>query len=405
MNVLWGSGARDRKQSSGPGPAESGAIVGVFPYLAIPGIRLLAWESLPVQQTTSMPTENALGPKDYEAVFQASPDGILVVDSRGLIRAMNPMVETLFGYSMDELMGREVEVLVPDRVRPYHAGHREAYAAEPKARPMGIGMELSARRRDGSEFPVEISLSPWMSDSEPLVIATVRDVTQRRRLRDFGASALRASEAERKRIARELHDDTAQRIAALLLRLRLVEREAEARGVSLGLEGFREELAACGEGVRRIARGLRPPELEDAGVVAALRAYARVLRDGNGLNVEVEADAVDDLLDASSRLVLYRIVQEALSNVVRHSGSTSAQVSVRRAESEIRVEVIDQGRGFAEGTASTTLGGGLGLLGMQERAAGAGGRVEVASQMGQGTRVTFVLPITTPVPTDDTRER
>jgi two-component system sensor kinase FixL len=352
-----------------------------------------------------MPTENALGPKDYEAVFQASPDGILVVDSRGLIRAMNPMVETLFGYSMDELMGREVEVLVPDRVRPYHAGHREAYAAEPKARPMGIGMELSARRRDGSEFPVEISLSPWMSDSEPLVIATVRDVTQRRRLRDFGASALRASEAERKRIARELHDDTAQRIAALLLRLRLVEREAEARGVSLGLEGFREELAACGEGVRRIARGLRPPELEDAGVVAALRAYARVLRDGNGLNVEVEADAVDDLLDASSRLVLYRIVQEALSNVVRHSGSTSAQVSVRRAESEIRVEVIDQGRGFAEGTASTTLGGGLGLLGMQERAAGAGGRVEVASQMGQGTRVTFVLPITTPVPTDDTRER
>jgi PAS domain S-box-containing protein len=331
--------------------------------------------------------------ESYEAVFLASPDGILVVDSRGRIRAANPMAEALLGYSREELVGQGVDLLVPDRVRPYHAGHREAYAAEPRARPMGIGMELSARRRDGSQFPVEISLSPFASEGETLVIATVRDVTQRKRLRDFGTAALHAAEAERKRIARELHDDTAQRIAALLLRLRMLEREAAGRGVPLGLEGFRDELAACGEGVRRIARGLRPPELEDAGIVAALRAHARAIRDGNGLDVEVEADAVDDLLDSQARLALYRIVQEALANVVRHAGASAARVSVHQGGESVVVEVRDDGRGFAEGTVSQTLGGGLGLIGMSERAAGVGGRVTVQSTLGEGTRVTVVLPL------------
>jgi PAS domain S-box-containing protein len=334
--------------------------------------------------------------EDYEAVFEASPDGIVVVDSQGRIRAVNPAAETLFGFSKDELIGKHVEELVPERVRPFHAGHREAYMAEPKTRPMGIGVELRARRRDGSEFPVEISLSPWMSAGEPLVIATVRDVTQRRRLRDFGAAALGAAEAERKRIARELHDDTAQRIATLMLRLRLLQRETEAKGISLGVDSLRDELAALGEGVRRIARGLRPPELEDAGLVAALRAHARALGDGGGLMIEVDADAVDDLLDADGRLVIYRIVQEALANVVRHSGAATAQVSVRRTDQGVLVRVRDFGRGFVPGAANTTLGGGLGLLGMQERAAGIGGRVTVTSELGGGTLITVLVPPTAP---------
>jgi two-component system sensor histidine kinase UhpB len=176
-----------------------------------------------------------------------------------------------------------------------------------------------------------------------------------------------------------------------MLRLRMVERDAEKRGIALGLDGFRDELAELGEGVRRIARGLRPPELEDAGLVAALRAHARALRDGSGLIVDVEADAVDDLLDANERLVLYRIVQEALSNVVRHSGAATARVSLSRGDEGVVVRIRDFGRGFVAGTASTTLGGGLGLLGMQERAAGVGGRVSVRSEIGQGTEITVIL--------------
>ena len=132
--------------------------------------------------------------------------------------------------------------------------------------------------------------------------------------------------------------------------------------------------------------------------MAALRAHARALRDGSGLAVEIDADPVDDLLDQHGRLALYRIVQEALANVVRHSGATAARVTVREDAKAVVVEVTDDGRGFVEGTVSTTLGGGLGLIGMQERAAGVGGRVQVDSDMGKGTRVTVVLPVSSALP-------
>ena len=329
--------------------------------------------------------------EDYRAVFQASPDGILVVDDRGKIRDANPAAAQLFRCTLEELVGQSVDALVPDPARAGHAAYRRAYAVERRPRAMGIGMELRARRRDGTEFPVEISLSPWETPDGALTIATVRDVTQRKRERDFGAKALHASETERKRIARELHDDTAQRLAALLLRLRIIERDAGDARLSALLAGFREEISACAEGVRRIARGLRPPELEDAGLVAALRAHVRAMREGVGFSVELDADPVDELLDAPARLILYRVVQEALSNVLRHSGASAARVSLRSEGGKVVAVVVDEGKGFTDGAAGT-LGGGLGLIGMQERAAGVGGRVQVESEQGKGTRVTLTLP-------------
>jgi two-component system sensor histidine kinase UhpB len=238
---------------------------------------------------------------------------------------------------------------------------------------------------------VEISLSPWTtSQGEALTIAAVRDVTRAKQLRRFGAAALEASEGERKRIARELHDDTAQRLSALLLRLRLLERDAPE--VAELLAGFRKDISSSIEDVRRIARGLRPPELEDAGLVAALRAHARLMRGANGFQVDIEADAIDHLLDANGRLVLYRVVQEALANASRHSGARSAAVSVRRVNDSVVAAIADEGSGFAPDEAMAP-DQGLGLLGMQERAAAVGGRVRVESRRGGGTRVVLTLPI------------
>lgn len=192
----------------------------------------------------------------YERVFEASPDGVLVVDPSGRIVDLNPTVERLFRYPRDELLGQAVEILVPEAAREDHVDHRRRYHADPHPRPMGVGMELQGRRKDGTVFPVEISLSNVSTSEGMLVIAAIRDISDRKRLQDFGAGALRAAEDERERIARELHDETAQRIATLIVQLRVWERRGVGEKVADHMEHMRDELKQCVEGVRRIARGL-----------------------------------------------------------------------------------------------------------------------------------------------------
>lgn len=332
-----------------------------------------------------------LNADEYRAVFEASPDGILVVDEHGVIRDVNPQVEALFGWAREELLGEAVEMLVPEVFRTAHQEHRRRYLRNPHARPMGAGMELQGRRKDGSEFHAEISLSPWHKGDHFHVICSVRDVTDRKRLRDFSLGAMRASEEERQRIARELHDDTAQRLATLMLRVRLMGNESDVEARDKKLEEFREELLAAVEGVKRIARGLRPPELEEVGLEAAIQAHLRSLREGAGFDVEASIDPVDHLLTTDARLALYRVVQESLSNVMRHAGTGGARLSLTAEGGMVRLAVEDDGPGFSQAKARKS-GGGLGLTGMQERAGMIGGRVEIESTPGRGTVVRLNVP-------------
>ena len=126
--------------------------------------------------------------EDYRAMFLAAPDGYLVVDGRGIVREVNPKAVTLFGWAREELVGRSVDQLVPETLRDRHRSHRGGFMAHPRDRPMGMGLDLQGRRKDGSTFPVEISLSPWDEpDAEGgrRVICAVRDVSDHRRLRDY----------------------------------------------------------------------------------------------------------------------------------------------------------------------------------------------------------------------------
>lgn len=334
-----------------------------------------------------------LSTEEYRAVFESAPDGIVVVCRDGKIKDVNPMVEVLFGFAREELLDEPVEMLVPEAFRRAHLEHRSRYMRNPHSRPMGVGMELRGRRKDGSEFPMEISLSPWQTDLEGglRVVCTVRDITDRKRLQDFSEGALRSVEEERQRIARELHDDTAQRLATLMLRVRVISREQNAERLSTLLEELREEILDAAEGVKRIARGLRPPELEEVGLGLALLAHVRGLREGAGFEVEITVDPVEHILGIDEKLGLYRIIQESLSNAVRHSGAGSARVVVRADDGLVTAVVEDDGRGFNPATVSDK-GAGLGLVGMQERALMMGGRVTVDSTPGEGTRVRIEVP-------------
>ena len=337
-----------------------------------------------------------LSSDEYRAIFDASPDGCIVVDEGGAIRAVNPRVETLFGWTSEDILGESVELLVPEVLRTAHEAHRARFASDPHTRAMGAGLNLRGQRKDGSTFPVEISLSPWTHEGRgPRVICSVRDVTDYRRLQNFSEGALRASEEERQRIARELHDDTAQRLATLLLRVRrLAEERSQAARRSL-LEEIRAEIVEAADGVKRMARGLRPPEIEDIGLALAVRAHARSLNEAGGFTVHTDLGVVDPYLDITAKLALYRIIQEALSNARRHAKTDRAVVRLSREGDEIVMEVKDSGRGFALAEVSEGQGG-LGLVGMQERATMIGGRLVIEALPGEGTRVRVSLPVTNP---------
>ncbi len=336
-----------------------------------------------------------VGSGEYRAVFDSLPDGILIVDGEGLVRELNAQSETLFGYAREELLGRPVEILLPSALRVLHRERRARYAEHLHTRPMGIGLALRARRRDGSEFDAEIGLSGWKGSEGSHVICSVRDVTATKRLRDFSEGALRSVEDERKRIARELHDDTVQRLATLLLKLRLLGIRMKEAAPSDAVEELRDEIKDIAEGVKRVARGLRPPELEEMGLATAIRAHARRLEESSGLHVTTAFADVDDHLSMNGRLTVYRMIQETLSNVVRHSGASAASVTLALDDDGVRLVVEDDGCGFAVERKRID-GSGLGLIGLHERAYMVGGEVDIDSGPGAGTRVTVHLPTIVP---------
>jgi PAS domain S-box-containing protein len=133
----------------------------------------------------------------FRGLLESAPDPIVIVDQQGLIRIVNRQVESVFGYTREELLDRSVELLLPERFRGAHSGHRDAYMHKPRTRPMGIGLELFGQRKDGTEFPVEISLSPMHSGDELLVTGIIRDLTGRKqveeRLRETAAELARSN--------------------------------------------------------------------------------------------------------------------------------------------------------------------------------------------------------------------
>jgi signal transduction histidine kinase len=204
----------------------------------------------------------------------------------------------------------------------------------------------------------------------------------------------RAREAERRRLALELHDDLGQELTALRLALEILPRPEAAD------DAARQEEAIAIAGrlqsrVRTISADLRPPMLDDMGLIVALPWLFEKQRASTGLQVIFRQSGLESRLPGEIEIALYRIVQEALTNVVRHAGVSAAQVLLRATDSIIVLKVEDEGRGFdAESEAATAAG--TGLLGMRERARLLGGRIVVESVPGAGTALTVELPLSTP---------
>jgi two-component system sensor histidine kinase UhpB len=218
--------------------------------------------------------------------------------------------------------------------------------------------------------------------------------TDRARLREVAARAMHAQEAERVRIARELQEETAQTLASMLLRLRLARQTAAPADRDALLDELRRDLMETTDAVRRYARALHPPALRDLGVGAAVEAYARTLAESSAPSVVVQGTIVRGALGADAEVALYRIVQEAVANAVRHADAARVVVRLGVEGNEVVASVEDDGRGFDVKDTEAERAC-LGLLGMRERALYIGGTLELDSAPGRGTRVHVRAPAAT----------
>lgn len=214
-----------------------------------------------------------------------------------------------------------------------------------------------------------------------------------RRIKEMSSQVLTAHEAERKRIARELHDDTAQALTSIVVRLRLLERSTDDPQVQQNVGELRELTAGALESVRRMAMDLRPASLDDLGLVPALQAYADRFSDNWPTRVTVTVTGLRRRLRPDVELVLYRVVQEALTNIAKHSSASSAEVELSRRRNEVTLKITDNGVGFDPGGKSEANGSGLGLFGMRERMALVDGQLRIESSRGAGTIITAHVPL------------
>lgn len=331
------------------------------------------------------------------ALVDAAPDGVLVVDADGQVVLANRQAVTLFGYEGGTrgLVGCSVDDLLPDSLRRSHETHRDAYGKRPRRREMGSGLELVARRFDGTEVPVEISLSPLELGGSLHVIAAVRDVTVRRAEQSrLGETQQRlAMIGDRERISRDLHDTVIQRLYGAGLRMQAA-LGGDDQKVRASAEFVIGEIDDTITEIRSVIFDLRRDEEIGGGFRERIESVVDELRASSGPQVVLHlVGRLDEEPDRSVGDATVAVVRESLSNVMRHAHATSVVVDLAvDVDGALRVVVTDDGVGFDAGKSFE----GHGLSNLESRARELGGRCVVEARPGSGTTVTWEVPLDAP---------
>jgi two-component system sensor histidine kinase DevS len=335
-----------------------------------------------------------VGDATFRGLLESAPDAIVIVDTEGRIVIVNRQAERLFGYSRDELLGQPVEILVPWRLREAHRNHRHDYARRPATRPMGIGLELTACRRDGTEIPVEISLSPLETPDGLLVTSIIRDISERKALEEERQRLLaeRETQAERQRIAMDLHDGVIQSIYAVGLGLEMAaldidENPSQARR---RIEQAIDELNQTIQDIRDYIFRLQPARFS-GDLRESLERLMHDFATSAAVRVSVEIEPDVPPLDEETGAGIFHVAQEALSNIRKHASATTVHATLQLSGDRVRLTIRDDGIGFDPGAPRSEAH--RGLRNMRARAEDFGGDVRIESVPGHGTAVIVEVPM------------
>ena len=342
--------------------------------------------------------------KKFRDLLEATPDAMVIVNEDGLILMTNHQAENIFGYTREELFNQRVEMLMPDSFRNKHKEQRHGYVTNPAARSMGKSLDLIAKKKNGTIFPVEISLSPLITEEGMFISAAIRDITERK----AAAAALEESyqsirrltehlqnvrEEERTSIAREIHDELGQQLTVMMMDVSWLEKRVPADNeiAHKKIDDLLKLMENTVKTVRRISSELRPSVLDDLGLVVAMDLQLKELEKRSGICTKLIAPKREPVLPVAVKNGMFRIFQESLTNVARHSGASKVIVTFENKNGKIVLTIKDNGSGFDEKKAAEKRT--LGVLGMKERANVMGGEYLISGEPGKGTTIVVSVPV------------
>ncbi len=342
--------------------------------------------------------------KRYRTFFEDSMDAIFILGRNGRVLDVNRAALALLGYSREEMATLPLAHHVPRELRL-------RFQAQIERDGFVRNYEMRLRRKDGVELDCVLTFDLRRDDYGNIVgyEGSIRDVTgykrMQRNLRLYVNEVTRAQEDERLRLSRELHDGALQDLLALGLELEKAIRAGRRGGRSQKgqLESIRDEVQRLAGEMRVLSHALRPNVLDELGLVPAVQTLLRGLEETQGTKTGLQVAGAESRLKPEIELALFRIVQEALSNVKRHSEARSVRVRIEFGEGAVKAVVSDDGKGFKAPRRLSDLASEkrLGLAGMEERAKMLGGRVSLESVPGGGTTVGVRIPYSGPGQPDE----
>lgn len=336
-------------------------------------------------------TERVEAEAQIRAILDATPDAVVTIDVSGKIVTFNQSAVRLFGYAADEAIGQNVSLLMPPSERAQHDSYLNRYRQTHESHILGKSREVNARRKDGSLFPIRLSVT--RIDHRELFAGFIHDMSAARTMQE---EILNIAMLEQQRIGQELHDGTQQELTGLgllsqNLREALSRRGSEAEATLAGR--LADGIAQANLHVRSLAHGLVPVPVDEHTLPAALDELARNTRKNYGLSCQF--DCPEPLLvdNPATATHLYRIAQEAVGNAVKHAKANAISIRLAPSGSDLLLEIRDDGVGIAPRTPPYE---GAGLRLMEHRCSVIGGRFTVQRQEGGGTLVACTIPATGP---------
>jgi PAS domain S-box-containing protein len=351
-----------------------------------------------VTQRVEMEAALSKSEAKMRSIFNNVSDGMFIIDEKGIIESVNPSVERLFGYPAEELIGQNINKLMPEPNRGRHDSYLTNYHSDGKAKIICSGRDVNGLRKDGSVFPMELGISEFNVEQRHFYLGTVHNITESKNaenaLRELSGHLETAREDERTRIAREVHDDLGSVLTALKMDLSWLIKQLPA-----DLMLCRQKAALMNlhiddaiDAVRKIIADLRPSILDHLGLLVTFDWKIDEFMEQTGMQCTLKIPENEIVMDEGREIVVFRIMQEALTNIALHSRATLVTLDVETDENKLIMKISDNGYGMTK--AQMHKAGKYGILGMHERARHFGGKVEIVSQPEKGTILVLNMPLT-----------